>query len=142
MPRHAIDSADVAEMSPEDLLQATAEMPPLDRAETLIRALETGEFVAYRDTFMAAIRGAIDAEREQLDAVATGKAVDWLKEKWGDDRECPYCGNPYWAVGPPVTFRSQMGRTPEPVFSAECTNCGHTVWINAVRAGIIGGDPE
>jgi DNA-directed RNA polymerase subunit RPC12/RpoP len=71
-------------------------------------------------------------EKAQVDA-----AIAWLEEKWGEERECPYCGNSQWAIGPPVqlSISSDPGITP-PLFSASCTNCGNTVLITVMYEGI------
>ena len=67
-------------------------------------------------------------------------ALEWLKEKWGEPPpECPYCRARNWSVGVP-------GRAPrgEKVtgwmalsFPVVCTNCGNTVFVDAVLAGVV-----
>jgi hypothetical protein len=67
-------------------------------------------------------------------------ALEWLKDKWGEPApECPYCRAKNWSVGVP-------GRAPrgERVtgwmalsFPVVCTNCGNTVFVDAVLAGVV-----
>jgi hypothetical protein len=65
------------------------------------------------------------------------EAIKWLIERWGTERPCPYCSNPQWRIGTPVEFLLVSGEATAPHFPVLCTNCGNTVLINAVHAGIV-----
>jgi hypothetical protein len=71
------------------------------------------------------------AQDELIDA-----AVEWLQGRWGEGTQCPYCGNPNWEVGTPVDIALRSGEALSPHFPVMCTNCGNTVFINAIRAGL------
>jgi hypothetical protein len=84
----------------------------------------------------------------QLQAEQIVKAIIWLEQKWTEARRCPYCGNPHWEVGTPVeiTLGNPMFGTPiqspmSPMFPVMCTNCGNTVFINAILAGVVPAPP-
>lgn len=63
-------------------------------------------------------------------------AIEWLQEKWGDN-PCPYCGVLGWEVSSPVAIQLASGETVTPSFPVMCSNCGQTVFVNAVRAGLL-----
>jgi predicted nucleic-acid-binding Zn-ribbon protein len=67
-------------------------------------------------------------------------ARDWLVEKWqATEHVCPHCGNQEWELGTPFTFATSIGES-TPHFSAMCTNCFYTAFVNAVRAGLVSED--
>jgi len=78
---------------------------------------------------------------EDLHATFIQAAIDWLAEKWGPSRQCPYCGNDEWTVSVPVNLLLESRETLPPHFTSTCTNCGNTVFINAIQAGLFP-DPE
>ena len=61
--------------------------------------------------------------------------VRWLRDNWGE-RPCPYCGNKRWEVGTPDELVDQYGVPMHPTFPFMCSQCGNTVFINAIRAGL------
>jgi DNA-directed RNA polymerase subunit RPC12/RpoP len=68
------------------------------------------------------------------------QGIDWLEQKWGPNRACPYCGNQEWTIGVPVEFLTEavpprrFARKLTPVYPVTCTNCGNTVLINPAMA--------
>jgi hypothetical protein len=76
------------------------------------------------------------AQRKALESELADRAILWLREKWGD-RECPYCDHVEWEVGTPVELSTLAGDGVTPAFPVMCSNCGHTTFINAVRAGLV-----
>jgi hypothetical protein len=68
------------------------------------------------------------------------RQLDWVREKWGDDRACPYCRNTSWSVPDEIAeirpFGPRLDSVAYPVFQVICQNCGNTVLINAVIADI------
>jgi hypothetical protein len=68
----------------------------------------------------------------------TQKAIEWLDEKWGEEKECPYCGEPEWVVG--TAFGNLLDRDEAELsltFPAVCDNCGNTVQIDVLRSGVV-----
>lgn len=68
-------------------------------------------------------------------------AVTWLERKWGAERPCPYCHSVEWSVSRPFNLLLESREALAPHFSVVCTNCGNTVLVNAVLAGLFEG-PE
>ena len=60
----------------------------------------------------------------------TAAAIVWLREKWGDERPCPYCNNPSYFVGPPSPFALEAGGATAPQVPVICRNCGVTALID------------
>jgi hypothetical protein len=67
--------------------------------------------------------------------------VAWLEEKWGSDRDCPYCGNDVWYVNPQsLNLRLHEENTgggflpgkAVPLISVACSNCAQTVFLNEI----------
>jgi hypothetical protein len=69
-----------------------------------------------------------------------GAAIAWMREKWGDERPCPYCGGPTWEVGTPFELSRPSGEALSLVFPVVCANCGNTALVNASRAGLASED--
>jgi len=71
------------------------------------------------------------------------KVIDFLSEKWGG-KGCPMCGKGPWNV-PDNTFQLMefhsgnlvMGGPLIPVIPVSCGNCGNTVLVNAIIAGVV-----
>jgi predicted RNA-binding Zn-ribbon protein involved in translation (DUF1610 family) len=61
------------------------------------------------------------------------RVLAWIREKWGEQRPCPYCGEARWDVGPPVVLGAS------PAVPVVCGNCGNTLLIDA---GVMGVVPE
>jgi hypothetical protein len=66
----------------------------------------------------------------QPDPVDRESALKWIRQKWGDDKPCPYCGGIEWGVAAPRRFQTVEGQT-EPMFAVVCRNCGNTVLIDS-----------
>jgi hypothetical protein len=86
--------------------------------------------------------------RPELTQAQIAAAINWLRLKWGEvSRPCPYCENETWNVGTPVYLDVGWGRsvpgysTMSPMFPVMCSNCGNTVFVNAILAG-ISDEPE
>jgi predicted RNA-binding Zn-ribbon protein involved in translation (DUF1610 family) len=74
-----------------------------------------------------------EAQAEKERTVSAG--IQWLQEKWVTLR-CPYCDSTAWEVGSPFVLRTTTAVL-TPHFPVMCSNCGNTVLINAVRAGLM-----
>ncbi len=69
------------------------------------------------------------------------KALQWVKEKWGADRPCPYCEDNHWVVDPSLVQVPSTQRTFSYLsFQVICTNCGNTVLLNAKMAELLPDD--
>ena len=70
---------------------------------------------------------------------------DWMKDKWREGANCSVCGVNNWQVGDhlvasPIAPKSGgmvIGGSVYPQVMSICTNCGHTVYFNAVVIGVI-----
>jgi hypothetical protein len=79
--------------------------------------------------------GSLDPqERERFDA--------WLAQHWHNP-DCPVCGAKDWSRGGKVhqivnqaTFSTPDG-TSLPAVSLACEVCGYTMFVNAIKAGIV-----
>src|SRR4051812_21662798 len=60
----------------------------------------------------------------------TREATQWLLDKWGDERPCPYCGNEHYFVAPPNSFAADPAGATSPYVPVICSNCGVTVFID------------
>ncbi len=76
-------------------------------------------------------------EKEKEDIVA------WVKEKW-KNFACPYSGDTSWNIGEILVQTTQftggslrIGGPIFPMFILTCDGCGHTVFVNAIQAGIL-----
>jgi RNase P subunit RPR2 len=73
-----------------------------------------------------------------------GKLVMHLKDKW-KGRPCQMCGIGNWNVSDSIFELREynngdliVGGGPiMPVVPVTCDNCGNTVFVNAIRAGLI-----
>jgi hypothetical protein len=84
-----------------------------------------------------------EAERERL--------RHWLEEHWGTEEgkgACPMCGTNSWTLGDAAELRAyeegvlHIGGRVYPVMPVVCVNCGNTVLINAILAGVLQPDTE
>jgi hypothetical protein len=78
----------------------------------------------------------------------TNKVIHFLTEKWGN-RDCPMCAKGPWEVQEKAFQLSEfhhgnliVGGPLIPVIPVTCTNCGHTVLVNAIISGAILPEPE
>lgn len=68
-------------------------------------------------------------------------AIDWLRKRWTQPTTpCPYCNKSDWRVGTPVDIATDRGAPLSPHFPVMCGYCGHTVFINALIAGVVPGN--
>jgi hypothetical protein len=74
------------------------------------------------------------------------KAIAFLQKKWGV-KACPMCGGGPWTVQDKVFQLSEyhggslvVGGPLVPVIPVSCSNCGHTVLVNAIIAGAVQSD--
>ncbi len=76
------------------------------------------------------------------------KVIEHLVEKWGEDKECPMCGNTSWIVNeeiyevPRFSEKAETNEVVFPVVPVSCTNCYSTQFISAVMIGLVEGDPD
>lgn len=78
----------------------------------------------------------------------TQKAVRWLEANWGTAAPCPFHGPTTWEVGNvlvgTVGYQSgglAIGGPTYPSFVVVCGRCGFTVFVNALKAGIVPRQP-
>ncbi len=79
--------------------------------------------------------------------VESEKLVKHLKEKW-NGRSCPMCQTGNWTISDTIFEIREfnqgsvvIGAGPLiPVIPVTCENCGNTLFINAIKAGIV--DPN
>ena len=71
------------------------------------------------------------------------KAIQFLRKAWRD-LDCSRCGKREWTIHPHVfefrTFNEGsivVGGPVVPVLVVECDNCGYTVTVNAMKAGVV-----
>ena len=71
------------------------------------------------------------------------KAIAHLQDKWGS-RPCPMCGKGPWNVQTSTYQLTEyneegfvVGGPVIPVLPVVCRNCGHTVLVNAIVAGVV-----
>ena len=84
--------------------------------------------------------------REKLDR---GKALAWLNEQWKGNKLCPICSENSWSISEDlVEVRPYkggalvVGGSLFPFLVVTCRNCGHTLFFNAVIAGLVEGSAE
>jgi hypothetical protein len=84
----------------------------------------------------------LESEREEVER-ARDAAANWVREKWRG-HACPYCGVADWWVGIPLQL--PVITAPEPVspplFPVTCSNCGNTVFVNAIISGLDGEETQ
>ena len=75
---------------------------------------------------------------KQIDEIAS-----WLSSKWGSLRPCAQCGAALWSIAEnpahvPLAFPNGEVRlgTGFPCIAVFCQNCGNTIFINSIVAGI------
>jgi hypothetical protein len=64
-------------------------------------------------------------------------AIAWIRQKWGEERPCPYCGDSMWEVGMPFELAQAPSGAMALAFPVICSNCGNTTLVNAGRAGLV-----
>lgn len=81
----------------------------------------------------------LQEESEKREQQHLEGAIRWLQDKWGD-QACPYCQHVEWQVGTPLEISALNGEVMSPAFPVMCGNCGHTTFVNAIRAGLLAED--
>lgn len=78
-----------------------------------------------------------------MPAIDINQAIAFLNAKWGL-RPCPMCGTSNWTVqGTPFQLMEfhqgnlVVGGPIVPVIPVICVNCGNTVLVNAIIAGLV-----
>lgn len=68
----------------------------------------------------------------------------WIEENWEGEPLCPVCKNNNWFIGrtieelrPFSKGKLAMGGRIYPVITFSCNVCGHTLFFNAIRLGIV-----
>jgi hypothetical protein len=79
----------------------------------------------------------------QTSELDVGKAIEYLREKWRGN-PCPMCRVVQWSVLPSIYQLPQfnplgmvVGGSLIPVFPVVCNNCGNTILVNAITAGLL-----
>lgn len=75
---------------------------------------------------------------------------DWLTAKWSAKKQCPMCGHVAWSAGPTPTLLPRGANDSGdmvigggyPCVVVTCTNCGNTVLVNAIVAGVRNPSPS
>ena len=78
------------------------------------------------------------------------KLKNWVDRQWKGLKECPICRSPQWVIADhlvsPTIFSGGgnlvIGGTAYPLAMIISTPCGHTVFLNAVMAGLVPGGTE
>jgi ribosomal protein S27AE len=73
------------------------------------------------------------------------RVIEHLRQKWGANRFCPMCGVNQWSVQDSMYQLLQLnqgaalviGSPVIPVIPVVCNNCGNTVLVNAIAAGLM-----
>jgi predicted Zn-ribbon and HTH transcriptional regulator len=78
--------------------------------------------------------------------IPTDAVIKHLTEKWGGDAHCPMCKASNWNVGMRVVILHELRADSDsparvglsiPVVPVMCTNCGNTVFVNAILLGLV-----
>ena len=76
------------------------------------------------------------------------KAIKHLNNKW-INKVCPVCQGNGWDIHPELYELRQfssgnmvLGGPLIPLLVVECTNCGNTISMNAIRAGVVSPEGE
>ena len=79
----------------------------------------------------------INVEEEKVD-----KFLEFLNEKWTEQKQCPICGKNNWVLGSYITRNDPLRPRVTKVLGTycyahvACDFCGYTLFFNAVTAGI------
>ena len=76
--------------------------------------------------------------------IDVNKAIEHLRAKWSQ-RPCPMCGIAQWSVQEStyqlLEFNQGVGLSIGgpliPVLPVTCNNCGNTILVNAIKAGLV-----
>lgn len=79
-----------------------------------------------------------------LSNIQKEKAIKHIEKSSGGIQKCSMCKEREWSIHPELYQLTQfneggtiIGGPVVPLLILECTNCGNTLSINAIRAGII-----
>jgi len=79
--------------------------------------------------------------------IKTDAVIAFLNSRWGN-RSCPMCNEGPWSVQDRVFQLNEfhqgslvVGGPLIPVIPVSCGNCGHTVLVNAIIAGVLPAEP-
>jgi hypothetical protein len=80
-----------------------------------------------------------------MTTVSTNRLIDHLRKAWGEFRKCPMCEHNLWDVSGTIFELREyhegnivIGTGPVlPIIPVTCTNCGNTVFLNAVATGFV-----
>ncbi len=80
-----------------------------------------------------------------LSAEDAAKCFKWINDHQPGDVTCAICGTTKWSIAAHVVeVRAStraavtIGAPTYPLFQMICSNCGHTLFVNAIIAGVIG----
>ena len=80
----------------------------------------------------------------KLNPEQSEKALAFIKSKWKPPIKCSCCGSNNWSVTSNVfqlisytAAGSPVGGPVVPLFPVTCNNCGNTILINAIIAGLV-----
>lgn len=73
------------------------------------------------------------------------KVIEFLRQKWGENRKCPMCDKDVWEVSGKIFEIREFhggnlvvgGSSIFPVLPVACTNCGNTVLLSAIMTGFV-----
>jgi len=68
----------------------------------------------------------------------------FIKDKWGPNRKCPYCGEGKWSISATcgeldelTLEEGQSAKKYLPVVPVTCENCGNTVLVHPAKSGAV-----
>lgn len=72
------------------------------------------------------------------------KVMDWIRKNWIKPSNCPICNMDDWGISDKIIEIRPIHEQPEsfsgniyPYFFIFCRNCGYTIFVNAIIAGLI-----
>src|SRR4051812_6812671 len=68
--------------------------------------------------------------------------IKWLEAHWTNSRECPICSTAMWNIANVAEMPEFLPDTPPtgqiyPLVPIMCSNCGYTIFFNAVHMGLL-----
>lgn len=70
--------------------------------------------------------------------------LQWLNEKWTQNRDCPISGDNNWHIGTVIIAgmltdtRQLMGTSSYPAVPVVCLTCGYQIYFSATMLGLYG----
>lgn len=80
---------------------------------------------------------------EDKTAFDAKKFEAFLRDKWGPDRKCPYCGATNWFISPTCgsldeyVAGDQRPQKAMPVVPVICGNCGSIALVHPLKSGAL-----